>query len=1221
MKASRILAIFLLVISSFIFTPAQNKAARKIDQPATMVSERLPEKEEPDAAPVESTGDPNSLIALTTYPMTVLGGWPLENMSGGTTQLIAPSTDNDNSALSPIGFTFRFDDVNFTTFGVNGNGFLSLGIIPTGTNTQNSISFAANAPKIMPFWDNLCVGPNGKVHYKTIGAAGSRKLIVEWQNMQITRNGACLGQGGGTFQLWLLETTGVIQFVYGNGITGSSPNDNGYSIGLQSGVGSNFASVTTASGSVSYTLANDTQSPAIPVGTSYVFAPNVPPPPSFGSVTAITQTSLQLNWTDNASTETFYQISRSTDNVNFIVLGVLPANSIGFGDNGLLPGTQYFYRVNALSEGAISQDLALSATTNPAGNISSTSAGGPWSAPATWSGGVVPAAGDNVTIIDGSTVTIDTAALALNITIGSTGALSESEDKQSGASPAAATFEETTARSLTVTQNVLIKSNGVFATAASGNVTGHVLSVGGNLTNNGSLDFSTSNDQAGAGINFTGASNNSFGGTGPVTDIRTITMNKGTARENTLELNTANFTVQGSTAEAPGSGYLTITNGTFKISGTFTGGHRTFATANYNIPNNGGFWLNNPNYTVAAQNGSPNVFGIFRVTNGTYNVGTANGDSINFGTNSAVTIEGGAINTAGRFGVASPGNFVWSYNQSGGTITACTIGHAVTTAACFDTGVSAASAVAISGGSIVIQNRSTAASGPRDYRHLAGTTGQITLTGGTVKFGNSLTAGASTFSAVGQFPNMEIDNTTGGHTVNLQPAGGFNNVTRNLTINTGTTFNIGGNAYLMHGSTLVNNGTLTANAAGANLVWFNSTGNATYSGTGVSTGIMTNFSLQGQNVTLAGTNNIRVRNVNIFSGNIINSSKLTLGNNDATVNAVQFGNTVTPTPAGVFDSAPVFDLGTGGQTVRYLRTGDIRTTGPEINPGRTLVGLTYDNDDPLTDELNVAGGDLTVTGAMLLTNGEIKTGSNKITHNGTVTRVAGFINGTLNRTYTAVGNYTYHVGVNGYSPAVFMLGNIGTPPTDLSVKPIDTTLPGLDPAVSASRYWEVHKTGAGGGRMTFTYTDADINGDETTYGAWVSMGGGNPSLDSQSNDPPSNTVLTAQPLTIFEGNWGIGNYTVPRTVSGFIRTANGQPIRNAIVKLADFSVPSQTISVQTGNLGQYAFFGVLTGRAYTLSASAKRFRFAPPSREIVVNGDDFTQDFTASPQFEKSPVK
>src|SRR5205085_3227910 len=120
----------------------------------------------------------------------------------------------------------------------------------------------------------------------------------------------------------------------------------------------------------------------------------------------------------------------------------------------------------------------------------------------------------------------------------------------------------TTARTLTVGSNVTIATNGIFQSATTGTVTTHVLSVGANLTNNGVLDFSTNANTAGAAITFTGAANNTFGGTGATTDIRTLTINKGTSNANVLELNPTNFTVQGTTTDGTPMAFLTLTNGT-----------------------------------------------------------------------------------------------------------------------------------------------------------------------------------------------------------------------------------------------------------------------------------------------------------------------------------------------------------------------------------------------------------------------------------------------------------------------------------------------------------------------------------------------------------------------------------------------------------------------------------------------------------------------------------
>ncbi len=545
------------------------------------------------------------LITGTSYPFTNSTGVALEDMSSGTTQLVAASQDDTASAVTNIGFDFWYDGVRQTQFSANANGLVRLGGTAISTGFTNSLASTTDAPKIGPFWDDLCTGTNGKAHFKVIGSAPNRKLVVEWQNMQITRNLGCAGVGTGTFQVWLFETSGVIQFVYGSGLTTS--NDGGYSIGLQSGAATNFASVTTAGPTVSYAAANDTQTTAITSGTAYIFTPNVPAAPTGFSATSVTATSMTLNWTDNATNEVGYAIYQSTDGINYSFVTQTAANATSQALSSLTPSTTYFFRIFAVTEGALSTALSGSQATSAPGVVTSTVVGGPWSVPATWVGGVVPTSNDDVTIADGATVIIDTAAVALDVTVGqgTSGVLQ---------------WDTVAARTLTVGINVTVASGGTFNSGAVGVVTAHVLSLGGNLINNGTLDFSTNANTAGAGITFTGATNNTFGGTGATTDIRTLTINKGTSNANILELNPTNFTVQGTTVDGAPMAFLTLTNGTLKVSGTFTLTGRVFTAAAYTIPATGGFWLNNPNFTVAGQNGSPTESGLLRISQGTFNI-------------------------------------------------------------------------------------------------------------------------------------------------------------------------------------------------------------------------------------------------------------------------------------------------------------------------------------------------------------------------------------------------------------------------------------------------------------------------------------------------------------------------------------------------------------------------------------------------------------------------
>jgi hypothetical protein len=105
-------------------------------------------------------------ITAGTYPFTSAAGVTLEDMSSGTTQLVGPSLDDTASAVTNIGFDFWYDGARATQFSVNANGLVRLGATVVSTSFNNGTDFAAvlNAPKIAPYYDDLCTGTTGKVH-------------------------------------------------------------------------------------------------------------------------------------------------------------------------------------------------------------------------------------------------------------------------------------------------------------------------------------------------------------------------------------------------------------------------------------------------------------------------------------------------------------------------------------------------------------------------------------------------------------------------------------------------------------------------------------------------------------------------------------------------------------------------------------------------------------------------------------------------------------------------------------------------------------------------------------------------------------------------------------------------------------------------------------------------------------------------------------------------
>ncbi len=1041
------------------------------------------------------------------YSFTTTTAGSLTDMSSGTTTLIPADQDDVASPVTLIGFDFYFMGVRQDRFSVNSNGSLRFGAAVIGTTLYDPLAQAGQSLVTAYGADQRTHAGDGKVHFKVTGSAPNRVLTVEWLNMQADFNAG--GTADLTYQVRLTETAGSIEFAYGSmsmsAAGAADPNSQSPQMGFSSNnaVGT-VGSITAAqSGTPAPSFSGAS---ATPVNNLYVAGaetvltsaangvrrtfllspPAVNPPGGPLTFTAVSATGMTLNWTDS-SNETGYAVYISTDGVNFAFLSTAAQNATSFTASGLLGATTYSWRVYAVNEGNTAFIAGSQATATPTPNASLGS--GLWSSPATWSTGVVPTGNDAVTIASGTTVTIDTAAVAYSVAVAGT-----------------LQFEQTTARTLTVATDVTVQGGATLQSNPAGTQTGHNLSLGGSLTNNGTLDFSTNADTAGAIITFTGTANTSFAGTGATTDIRQITVNKGITPAAVVELMPSSFTVRGVTTDTVVGGWLVMANGTLKISGTFTGTSRVFAAAGYTIPASFGFWLNNPNYTVAGQAGTATDSGLLRISQGTFNVGTATGNAMGFATGSSVVVEGGAVNATGRFGVAAAGNAV-TYTQTAGTITVCTIGNASATLGSFDLGTSVNSAVTMSGGTIVTQINATAI----DYRNQAGG-GIAGVTGGTLQLGNAASGAAKTFNLRGVLPNLVVTNTSANHTGTMSTTlVNFNNISLNVTINTGAVFNTGNTTFLMAGPTLTNNGTLTATGASSNLVWFdNGQGAQTYTGTGVTTAPVTAMSVQNVgNVAFTSNNQVIVARVNFFAGGTVNSNKITIGNGGATTAVVQLGVTAEAQPVTAFDVPPVFNAGTGGVVLLYAPELTARTTGNEMPPSRTLNTLAFTNPNGVT----IAGGDVTVNGAGAgalrlgdpsaappAPSGPIVTGANTLYFNsaaGTVTRTNGYVDGNFKKAVQAAASVTFEVGTtNGYTPVVFNV-TAGTFPADVTVRAVQTIDPSLPAGTKAiTRYWLLTATGITAD-LTFSYLDpADIPGTVTESNLHVFR-----------HDPPSFTDL------------------------------------------------------------------------------------------------------------------
>jgi len=76
-------------------------------------------------------------------------------------------------------------------------------------------------------------------------------------------------------------------------------------------------------------------------------------------------TSLTVNWIDGAANESNYVVERSDNGTDFTVVNTLGANATSYNDTGLLPNTQYYYRIKATNSPTSSVYETGSLTTPP----------------------------------------------------------------------------------------------------------------------------------------------------------------------------------------------------------------------------------------------------------------------------------------------------------------------------------------------------------------------------------------------------------------------------------------------------------------------------------------------------------------------------------------------------------------------------------------------------------------------------------------------------------------------------------------------------------------------------------------------------------------------------------------------------------------------------------------------------------------------------------------
>jgi hypothetical protein len=269
-----------------------------------------------------------------------------------------PLLDESFSNNIPIGFSFQYNSINYTSIHLNTNGFASLGTPFLASSTQdpaydvNELRAAAGykvaiKPVLAPFWDNLLLNSATDLTYITSGSAPNRIFTSQWKNV-IWKS----GNSAISFQLKLYETTNIIEFIYEpQADLGGA--DKSASIGISTEnpqiideeiAPLTFQSLTSTQSTAIVNQSFETDNIAVkPVsGQIFRFTPIACMPASGIYLTGFDSNSATINWAVTQGA-TSYEIALSNIDITPISGSLTATNQFTFND--LAENTKYYFYI------------------------------------------------------------------------------------------------------------------------------------------------------------------------------------------------------------------------------------------------------------------------------------------------------------------------------------------------------------------------------------------------------------------------------------------------------------------------------------------------------------------------------------------------------------------------------------------------------------------------------------------------------------------------------------------------------------------------------------------------------------------------------------------------------------------------------------------------------------------------------------------------------------
>ncbi|MBX7052915.1 MAG: hypothetical protein K1X54_12825 [Flavobacteriales bacterium] len=267
------------------------------------------------------------------------------NVSGTTSNAYYQGgAANTPSSGIPIGFTFKYNCVDYTTLGVHTNGFLWFGTgVPAAATTLTIGNASANLggsgtiDGLIACWagsvastPRIPVGATSYIRYTTSGSSPNRIFKIEWGGYKMT--GSFNGTGLiPSSQIWLYETSNNIEMYFNNQSSILINGTRSGQIGLRGTSNTDFKTLNGGTTGWTNIPAGTTNSQVVSTSSSPAFYPTAhrvlafnftgscctPPstPSSSLSFSSITTSSVTLNWT-NGNGSSRVVVARQTSAVN-----------------------------------------------------------------------------------------------------------------------------------------------------------------------------------------------------------------------------------------------------------------------------------------------------------------------------------------------------------------------------------------------------------------------------------------------------------------------------------------------------------------------------------------------------------------------------------------------------------------------------------------------------------------------------------------------------------------------------------------------------------------------------------------------------------------------------------------------------------------------------------------------------------------------------------------